>query len=1266
MDPMSFAQIREIMESMKSQLGLWAQGDPCHRDSMKVLTTNAQLAALAADVDGIATAAVFAGLTTCPELQSNLYRLEALVHAFIALPCGKNAPTPDEIGKAFSSLERTPVGVGEDPAEDVFISSVSNNHGNFRTFEGLWESNAFFLQRFLDIVDGMPDSGWCSQLRQRVLALLRLSEGLASRCGLQKYTVGSQVPLDSIPESLLEDTSSLSHRVCFTKEDLIDFGIDALDLAPFICDLSRRDRLVGAHPSTTVLEKCPIVIKDNRWYVMLPSAIGAAVRIFITDETSKANMLPQLENHLAISYEGHFHSIPLLGNLRRAPVRFARNDAANASVADTMVHIDEGRFLHFMFLLDNFAGAEEGWLLGHNANVMQIADEIANSVKSARDFASQNADFKDGTTLIVQCGWGRSSAFAVPNEGSRTWRIETISAPDLTTLSLSSGFTALTLWRLLHARDKLTRTGGILHNINGLLNLYAWSKELNYHLVPHEQIPAENHVTPFLICVDQNSLLQLRREVHQAWDPHVRLSAEGKPVRVCRFHQASYFAEDARIPLYISRDDIGEHRLRAVYVGGRQDWWCGIAAPEKSKREIVYHLFEAAVCWMRSLVPVLETVLPTSMQGPTMWQLSFGCVELPEHPPDIADYDELKSQVDISCDSRNTINLAFSEDFIRGFACEKNPAEKCMVWAMVKGAFLLCEEATSEERIERIVDSIVPDEDAKSFHVFRAGTFLDHVAEFLPKPLMVDRSDDASLRIGMGWLGRSRDEGSRIVGVDECTKYIAELLDHLWVDIKKLLSGLDRERLVERLILNIEAARVEGSQWNRTIRANLAQHVDKDGVRKAATVKHYSLNAAMLGSRIGIEMALCESPLSGGVPPGEIEIARLLAYASLMHHLGGYSDAIKYEAMPAEIQISHFGNVMMNHAFTDTVLHRFGNEMYKRTFRSEAEKYGELFREPKGSGCVEHLLRAEFNDAWFAEFGFTIDQCRAYIDHLENLALKRNAAVIRLHSHELVECESDTVAVSRDTVRAILNALSLWPRDSWPSAPEGFSHRDWEPWKFRRRLSVVERPLIQLDNTDDPAFLIAPDLIREGFVYVLRCSYEAAYDDKHFKSDEMRKWIGTRRNAAGHDFNKKVAERLSALGWSTRANIKLTEVLNAKLDRDYGDVDVLAWNQGGTRVLAIECKDLGTVRTHGEIAAQLQQFRGRNNRKGKPDRLKRHLNRLEVLRSRPDAVAKYIGCQRIPNIEGHLVFENLAPVVFSQDDVLKNVTITEYSSLDSI
>src|SRR4030066_2341661 len=103
--------------------------------------------------DPLKVAATFGGLLTVPELQSNCLRLEVLAH--LALVSGKGHKTPDAkfISSAFSSAGKPPCGLYEDPAEDMFVTSIETPRGNFRVLEGVWESAGFFLQRVVNIVE---------------------------------------------------------------------------------------------------------------------------------------------------------------------------------------------------------------------------------------------------------------------------------------------------------------------------------------------------------------------------------------------------------------------------------------------------------------------------------------------------------------------------------------------------------------------------------------------------------------------------------------------------------------------------------------------------------------------------------------------------------------------------------------------------------------------------------------------------------------------------------------------------------------------------------------------------------------------------------------------------------------------------------------------------------------------------------------------------------------------------------------------------------
>jgi len=107
----------------------------------------------------------------------------------------------------------------------------------------------------------------------------------------------------------------------------------------------------------------------------------------------------------------------------------------------------------------------------------------------------------------------------------------------------------------------------------------------------------------------------------------------------------------------------------------------------------------------------------------------------------------------------------------------------------------------------------------------------------------------------------------------------------------------------------------------------------------------------------------------------------------------------------------------------------------------------------------------------------------------------------------------------------------------------------------------------------------------------------------------------------------------------------VSKILAEGLDRDYGDVDVLAWDPATRRVLLMECKDLHFHKTSGELAEQLSDFRG-EIRDGKRDLLRKHLDRIDVLRGHAEGLAKYVGVANPCAIEGWVVFRNPVPMLF--------------------
>ena len=105
-----------------------------------------------------------------------------------------------------------------------------------------------------------------------------------------------------------------------------------------------------------------------------------------------------------------------------------------------------------------------------------------------------------------------------------------------------------------------------------------------------------------------------------------------------------------------------------------------------------------------------------------------------------------------------------------------------------------------------------------------------------------------------------------------------------------------------------------------------------------------------------------------------------------------------------------------------------------------------------------------FEDAFVAEYGIPLERAVEAVAALEADALDRKQIVAIRGRDELQRVLAAKTGVRAEALGRFLHMITLPARDKWDQPkPKGFSARDWYPWRYRRRLSVVSRPVIQVD-----------------------------------------------------------------------------------------------------------------------------------------------------------------------------------------------------------
>jgi hypothetical protein len=1227
-----------------------------------------QVAENFANLDPILTAAKLGGLLLVPELQANSSRLEVLAHLAVACCKGQEAPGDQVIRESFNHLGKGYCGMMEDPAEDVFAVLVNTPKGNFRIVQGTRESPGFFLQRFLNIVETMPRSGQLGKMRESIEGLLALSDAVAARAGVSENTLGLEIPQTTFPVALEEKLAGSFEAVRFTANDLARLGISAASLSEFSFPLKDEARILNQFAGNSDLERRPIGLRDDCYFLLLPTAVPTAVSRLLIETVTSLGLRNQFESALASEYGALFGQSRVLGGRLPGPYNFV--EAPGGRMASFLRQVDPGRFFHLVLFVDGLEGFLEDGFCGMNAAPEALSAEVSSLLNRAAEEVRKTPGFVDGLTLLVGCGYGRSFVLAISDEPPPAWRLQFVGAQDLNTLNWLDGFDALSIWSLLEARRAAEEQGVVFLNANGLLNLVAWSRQLDGQLIPHARLPDEfgESAQKKVIVVHQNALRQLRFEVVTQWNPRRVLDAEGNWVKVLKV-DSSPFEDDRRLPFYASEEDVHRGKLRGVYVAPNRPWWIDIDAPDSAPKDSVFQHWTMLSVWLARIAPTLDSAFQALAHLPVSIRVSF------EEIPGLKtigvsqkDLGELRTLLEISTDpTTNRIELAVRRGFHDGFFQLENVGERALVEAIVLGIATLSGEEKDLTKVAEMTSRICHDPAARQIHRFEARDFRDYARESIPdKPTLIDKLDDAAFRTGLGWKARSRESGGHIKGIRECTAYLNAIVQVVLDELCALLRQLDRQSFVTYVILNHESAAYDREIWKRTTQAVLALHDDKAKTIKAILEHYGQLNVCSTASRILIEAAICECPFRGGRDSGRLDLSRAMALAMLAFHYGGWSDGIHWGAIEPYVRIRPLGDIHVKHDFMDLVYEPFGRAVGEVSTYEDAKTYAELYSPAKPQTPLSDLLGDSFLDAWNAEFKVSLEGFRSFIYRLENADHEPVRAMRACRLSTLAELLSASAGLPLEDASASVGIFCLPHRPVWRAAGESVIDKDWFPWRYRRRLSVLRRPFIAIDSEDDPTILVVPGLIADAFFALVRAFHRGEIPEWQARSKEMLQWIGRAKHLQRTAFNTEVAQRMRELGWQAEPEMKITKILRKSLDRNYGDVDVLAWSPSSGRILAIECKDLQFNKTLGEVAEQLSDFRGATSAEGRRDALKKHLDRLAVLEAHRSEVSAALDLGRSARIEGHLVFKNPVPMRFAWDEIATRVKLSLFADLHRI
>lgn len=1191
-------------------------------------------------------AELIGSLGLLPNLLANTIRIEALTHLAGVACKGNAAPNYDNLREwAGKLMANSSLSQQEDPVEDVFVGCVNSSFGSFRLFQGIFGDGAFLVEQLLSFYGNRREFPTFQETIDSAIGLLRISDALADRSGLGRYFAGGGNAGKRIAVPRWRDLSTKVSSLFFSDSDLESMGLTRHTLSPFLLNESHREALPLEISGGSSLERHPLLETEGGVLVVFPSTLARAATRFLIE-----NMTPMggwAETFYQIESASTF-----INNVRRQ-LDIEWLDTAPPTPPDSCPALfpafgifDLGKPAVLLTYTPPLASAASDF-----GGMDQLPPEhqkaLEQYIESCASELEKIENFSGGLILVSLAGYGKTGTLGL-TEFSDRWRIHIATLRDWTILSNDDRCNAMTLWKLGdHEKACIDRHIRIL-NPSDLVNLWGFWKNANFRLI----LQNVDILHPCMLAIGCDSASLVRVVNSQQRDEHCIMSHDRtKWIRICRHSSDALFRRDKEAPIYGAISETNEHILGCTKRGG-STWW--VESPKRTERpellSLQFQLWDCVMNWLDRISESTFESYPDITRKDIKVEISL---------PNFNQWDPTLPNLQSSKQSglsittlkeKGLITISIPESFLNQFNNPKNAAEEKIVTELLRGVAESLDFHLSDFEFDRLCKQIVRSEGARYFHVSETLE-IEHLlaSGHSPRPLFFDDEDTRLAELGISHLVEPPEKAGRLTGREKCRKFLQELVTKLWERIESRLSKFERMSVVSGCFSALDEITRDELQWDLSTRALLALHPGSGGAEDVLRTRRSKRAAANISNRLLIETAQysCNNPLAGKLTMADhlgllAEMTSLLSFA---HH----RDGIAYGFLNPEIVVHPNGEIDINDEFYRSTFSKYMTRRGDNITRKASEGYDKHFDDTPPSPQQVNVWKqkiSSLNEAFEPEFGFTIEMLMRVRDALRELAISSNRAGGYMLEPEMLTFLQRGCGFSSVQAESFLDRLTLPLRSAWNSDfPPRCRSEDIYPWRFRRQLSLLTRPLVQVSNAPR-GWLVSASFFERSIAYFLGNIEDAIFPERFFSSSKMRTYIGQQVNRRGHSFAEKVRDLFKDNGFSFRFEIEMSE-LGAQKKDGLGDIDVLGWDPESGNIFAVECKHLLPAITVREVVQRLEDFRGDQKAK---DSLGRHIRRIDWLKQHPFSLVNVTGiaAEKI-NIIPALVTNDTVPMQFFKE-----------------
>ena len=1165
-----------------------------------------------------------------PKNHGKNLRIEHIVQLAVS-NLGKSTVRP--FFGAFKALidEEYPVDVMEDIPMNMYTETVVFFGGNYLLFPGLSTHVTELFRAMIEAVfhhnnDFMDD--FRREVRQGISILLELGNLLAYRAGIKEMTRGNENQREKICPPLTNHSYVISEEMM--TEMIKHYGWDKTVLDSFLLDKDDPLLLTDNAEVNPILYR-PILHFNEGYYYIGISNQGCAINNFILKTAAKHHCLDELVQQtqlgiwmkIGLSCCDYMHWYPGV-----AP------DLINtdAHYYEDLFRIDANWLAYVCYAKDT---AQDVSIDGRLGVAHWNMDAHLKSTLSSLKKDERTKDFHI-LTFVLYSSMGEAFSLATNNQPDSDYLL-LLDAFDFLQLVQTEKWDNMSLVRFARTRERMP----VLSNpYNQALDVYSLYKHYG------ESFYFSDKATPDVIHIEPNDGCSLIFESKEKLNFHgIPISLSGRiayiPVQRCMDYACLYKPYGAGI-----NGKCCESYSVPVWVICNQKEKEGVNPTSISDTVIT-----AVAYWMDVLMPSVDSLIKSLFKKPIIIELAFSVDLLADKElHDVLSKPTGKGALAVK-KTETGVSVFMDRDFHLSFMGADNEAERVMMCSIISELIGL-----EKETATAIVDKHIPFGRSKMILMMEASNNPMAYPLWLYPPIYIHPATNQLMQdLFPRWM---EEKGHGIATILQTKQQKKDFL-HAGVDVlleklDKRLRGFDTKFMLKRL-LNLHDALIFQREQNKILQPAQILCFGESKVKREEFIEDETrLAETGIATRALIEYLAATQRSLGAVKPGSDDIEGLLAIMSEIVKIGGVCDAIYLDVANHTIERLESGRyAIYNDDFNGNVsgfaaAHTTENvNQYIDDFDEKMIHLAVLEPKKPKEKDDEHI---KVDAAFEADWGVSYTKILEFLYGCHIIAIKRQTTVLEISDGVLKdEIRKVYPDITDENATKCLDRLSLDKRADYLTPPAGLSGKDIFPWGYNRELSFLRRPIVRYKLEDGSISCLF------GFRSCLMAGLQLTdllYSGRLKNvGKSMGVLLGKFEAKKGRAFNEEVRAFLQKIPeltvWPHDMPIKPKSILDA--DKDYGDIDVMAYMPSTNVLYSIECKNTNTAKNVSEMKTEMDSYLGRGENPEidkKRALVLKHLRRHQWLVNNIEQVKSVVGATEAPSVKSMMLTAAVIPTSY--------------------